>query len=286
MVVLAFRSAWQLHRSGDPVGAYLVAATWMVLLITFINHHPRFEPFWMGILAVAIAFTQRGSVPALPRWVSMCGFAVVLGVTGYAFAQYAGSSKASSGGYSSWFEALARPGVNAAQGQSFAGAYHPETMWRTADQAWQAGDETTAREWSAKLLKNFPAHRSANILMAELHCESGETREAMQYLLALSFQSEELLLPVIIQRVAQDSLASMQDKFSERPLMLTLRAMANTPSWSAAVLRNAAINDLDFDQQAIADACYYMHANCQSDDCDLVGELVEKYIPEVPMNFE
>ena len=66
----------------------------------------------------------------------------------------------------------------------------------------------------------------------------------------------------------------------DHKMMKTLEALRNTPEWAFSVIQKCASNDVPFDRQAYLDACFFMLKHCEEyEDCDLVDEIIEQYLP-------
>lgn len=289
------------HKEGKHQRVFLVAVCWLVWLVAAWNNHPRYEPIFVVGMGVLLGLTRHQHaglfLPArFTGLVLLTSAGAVALIFGYhhwhaqpSDRTYEVSWVASLQGVQSFsYESLQDP--NSKSGIAMVASddrkAHPLYAWNQANETFESGQRDSAMAWMNALLDRFPSHRDGNLLMAQMHCEAGQTRAALNHMLAIDLRAASADVISLGSQIAQDSLAMMQNNHPERKLMLTIQAMANTPVWAFSVLQKASINELSFEQQAWVDAIYFMGKECPDSTCPEIIELREKYIPDLPEDLE
>lgn len=144
-----------------------------------------------------------------------------------------------------------------------------------------------AMEYFIKATANTPKYPEAWLNIALLQYNQGNSQLALRSFLNAKCKSDLPLYKPLGTRLGVEKMTQLIHEFPERKLWKTIEAIRNTPDWSYQTLVKSCVNQNDFKEQAIIEACYYMFKHCDNEtECAEVAAIKEKYIPEIDLNLE
>jgi hypothetical protein len=157
---------------------------------------------------------------------------------------------------------------------------HPKIRLMEGRCALLEGDTSAAMKAFQASVKTCRTFQDGWVALAALEYESCQRRRAFNHFVQADVVQTNAMYDQLGAELAIDSLSQLADQVEDRKMKLTLEAMRNTPEWALLVIKNVGLNSLGFKEQAYLDALYYMWDHCDEyEDCELVEELVNKYLP-------
>lgn len=158
--------------------------------------------------------------------------------------------------------------------------HHPETWNYLGLCAEKNGDLDSALQCFYRAVQYTTSYQEAWLNVASIEYRNGDWRKAIRSFIKADSAQSTTRYRQLGTQLSIDSLNQLIGKVPDRKMMKTLEAIRNTPEWSLSVIKKCALNRISFERQAYIDACFYMLKHCgEYEDCDLVDEIIDQYLP-------